>query len=155
MRPLAALAGFLALTLGTGFLASLITADSLPGWYRALDKPSFNPPDGVFGPVWTVLYVMMAVAAWRLWRLPSDPVRRTGLWLFHVQLALNFAWTCAFFGLRSPALGLVVVILLLALVAATARVFAHRDRIAALLLLPYLGWVAFAIVLNAAIVILN
>lgn len=155
MKSIAALAGFLALTLGTGFLGSQITASSLDGWYRTLAKPPFNPPDWVFAPVWTTLFVLMAVAAWRIWRLPPDPCRRAGLVLFGAQLLMNIGWSSAFFGLQNPTLGLVVVILLQASVAATTWVFAWRDRVAALLFLPYLAWVAFAMILNAAIVILN
>jgi len=155
LRSLAALGCFLALTLGTGFLGSRITAGSLDTWYRSLAKPPFNPPDWLFAPVWTALFVAMAVAAWRIWRKPPDLCRRIGLVLFAVQLALNLAWSATFFGLRSPLSALVVVVLLQASVAATTWVFAWRDRIAALLFLPYLAWVAFAMLLNAAIVFLN
>ena len=114
-----------------------------------------TPPDWLFGPVWTVLYIMMAVAAWLVWR-SGDRVRaQDALYLFAVQLALNLAWSLLFFGLRDPALALVEVVGFWIAIAATTRAFWPLDRRAGLLMLPYLAWVGFAALLNAAIWWLN
>lgn len=122
------------------------------GWYAALDKPPFNPPDWIFAPVWTALYVMMAVAAWRVWR-------RAGLGacmvLWGVQLALNGAWSWLFFGLHRTGLALADIVALLAAILLTATCFMRRDRAAGYLMLPYLAWVGFATVLNHALWRLN
>ena len=144
---------FLAMTLTVGFVASLVTVPNIPSWYHALAKPSFNPPDGVFAPVWTGLYVLMAVAAWRVWRkagLLSRPLE-----LYAVQLALNGAWSLLFFGAHAVGLALAEIALLLVLILATMQSFWNRDRIAGLLFLPYAAWVLFAGALNAAIWRLN
>jgi tryptophan-rich sensory protein len=146
----------LMLTLGIGFLGSLVTLPQIPTWYATLNKPSFTPPNGLFGPVWTLLYVMMAVAAWRVWvRAASGTARRLALTAFSVQLALNAVWSPVFFGLRAPAFGLVIILCLLVALAATLVLFWRVDRIAGLLLVPYLAWIAFATALNGAIVVLN
>lgn len=153
---LLALIGFLALCLLVGAVGGLVTSSSLGSWYPELRKPSFNPPNGVFGPVWTTLYVLMAIAAWRVFRRrDAGRLRRTGLALWGVQLALNLGWSCLFFGLRSPAAALVEIPILFAAIAATAVVFWRVDRPAGLLLVPYLAWVAFATVLTFEIWRLN
>lgn len=150
-RQALALAGFLVLTLTAGFLASLVTAPNIPGWYAHLAKPSFNPPDGVFAPVWTTLYVLMAIAAWRVWR----KVELRPLGLYALQLALNFAWSFLFFGAHAVGAALLEIALLFVLVLFTMRAFWRLDRIAGWLFLPYAAWVFFAGVLNAAIWRLN
>ncbi|MBN8480147.1 MAG: tryptophan-rich sensory protein [Xanthomonadales bacterium] len=121
-------------------------------WYANLVKPSFNPPNAVFAPAWTILYLAMAVAAWRIhriegWRLPLS------VWL--AQLVLNAIWTPLFFGLHDAKLALVDLVVLDALVIWTTVLFFRRDRLAGFLMLLYLGWLAFATTLNAAIVSLN
>jgi len=137
-------------------LGNLITAPNIPAWYAALNKPGFTPPNWLFGPVWTALYAGMAYAAFRVLSLPqSTEGRRGALILFFAQLALNAAWSWAFFGLRSPLAGLVVILPLLALILATIRAFAPLDRVAGLLLVPYAAWVAYATALNIAIWRLN
>ncbi len=141
----------LAATLAVGFLASQVTVPSIPGWYAGLHKPSFNPPNWLFAPVWTTLYVLMAVAAWRAWRKAG--VRLLGL--YALQLALNGAWSFIFFGAHAIGLALAEIVLLLVLVLATMWRFWRKDRIAGLLFVPYAGWVLFAGVLNAAIWRLN
>ncbi|MFN0191743.1 MAG: TspO/MBR family protein [Aestuariivirga sp.] len=152
----AALAGFIAVCLGTGALGGWITADSVKTWYPTLNKPSWNPPDWVFAPVWTTLYVMMAVAAWLVWK---KDVRfsgvRAALILFFVQLALNLMWSALFFGARSPGLALMEIAVLWLAVAATLYAFISLSRPAGLLLIPYLAWVSFATVLNFSIWRLN
>ena len=117
------------------------TASAVPGWYRTLTRPAIAPPDWVFGPAWTLLYALMAVAAWRIWESPASPLRTWGLALFLVQLILNFAWSLIFF--RHHAIG------------ATTLVFGRVSPAAAWLMAPYWAWVTFATVLNAAFWRLN
>lgn len=153
---LLALMAFLALCLLVGALGGLVTSSSLGSWYAQLRKPSFNPPNGVFGPVWTTLYILMAIAAWRVFRRrDGGRLRMAGLVLWGVQLALNLGWSCLFFGLRSPPAAAVEVVVLLAAILATAVAFWRVDRAAGLLLVPYLAWVAFATVLTFEIWRLN
>lgn len=139
-----------------GALGSLATAPNIPTWYAGLAKPGFTPPNAVFAPVWTLLYAMMAYAVWRILGGPAgEPGRRRALTAFFVQLALNAAWSWAFFGAHSPLAGLVVILALLAAIAATIRLFWPLDRIAAWLLVPYLAWVGYATALNLQIWRLN
>jgi tryptophan-rich sensory protein len=148
---LLALFALLGATLAVGFVASLATVPNIPGWYAGLHKPSFNPPNGIFAPVWTALYVLMAIAAWRVWRKAGlRPLR-----LYAVQLILNGAWSFIFFGAHAVGAALAEIVLLLALVLAVTASFWGKDRIAGLLFLPYAAWVLFALVLNAAIWRLN
>lgn len=136
-------------------IGGLFTASSVGSWYAELARPSWNPPSWVFGPVWTLLYAMMAVAAWLVWRAPANPWRQRALAIFGVQLALNALWSVLFFGLRSPGAALIEIIALVVAIAATIWAFARHSRLAAALLGPYLAWVGFASVLNAAIWRLN
>jgi translocator protein len=152
MRQWIVLAVFIAVCLGVGSLGGLATAQSVIEWYPGLNKPSWTPPSWLFGPVWTVLYVVMAVAAWLVWRKGNA---MGALYLFAAQLLLNLAWSFLFFGARSPGLGLIDIILLWLAVAATIFAFAQHSRLAALLLTPYIAWVSFALVLNASIFMLN
>ncbi|MDE1182097.1 TspO/MBR family protein [Paraburkholderia sp.] len=149
MRGVQSLIVFLALTMAASATGVLFH----PGdWYAALQKPSFNPPNWIFPPVWTLLYVMMAVAAWRVWRRDgmSPP-----LVLWAIQLLLNAAWTWLFFGKHLPASAFADILVLLLAIAITAVAFWRRDRVAGLLLVPYLAWVAFACALNYALWQLN
>lgn len=147
--------------LAVGAVGGLATASSVSTWYPTLNKPAFNPPNAVFGPTWTVLYILMAVAAWRVWRTGTGPgpgprpARRTALTLYGVQLALNLAWSLIFFGLRRPDLALAEIALLLAFVLATTALFWKADRPAGLMMIPYAAWVAFASLLNFEIWRLN
>lgn len=137
-------------------LGQLATYPNLAPWYAGLAKPSFNPPNWIFGPVWTTLYVLMMIAAWRVLNLPEcAPGRQTALGLFFVQLALNAAWSWMFFGVRSPALGLVNIIPQLILIYATVASFWKLDRLAATCMMPLAVWVSFATLLNIAIWRLN
>jgi translocator protein len=148
------------------FLPSLVGMAFAPGeWYRSLAKPAWNPPDWIFGPVWTALYLLIGLSgwfAWRAWRAASE--RRSMLTArpgpfpyaaFGVQLLLNAAWTPVFFGLQRPGWALVVILALAASIAVLIRQFARLSRPAAWLLVPYLAWVAFAAVLNFEIWRLN
>jgi len=146
---------FLALCLGIGLLSGDVTAVSLKTWYAELTKPSFSPPDAVFGPVWTALYVLMGIAAWRVWRVADRETARGPLAMFALQLALNLGWSVAFFGLHRAGAAVAVILVLGVAVVTTALAFRPIDRIAALLLVPYILWVAFAMALNIAIWRLN
>jgi benzodiazapine receptor len=146
----------IAIALAAGAVGALATVSSVTTWYPGLAKPAFNPPNAVFGPVWTVLYVLMALAAWRVWRATTtDRRRRQALVLYGVQLALNLAWSLIFFGLRRPDLALADIAALLAALIATTAAFWRIDRPAGLMLLPYIAWVAFASALNFEIWRLN
>ena len=129
-------------------LGSLVTTPQIPNWYADLAKPAWTPPGWIFGPVWTVLYILMGVAAWRIWYRFRWRGARVPLTLFGIQLVLNALWTPAFFGLQSPLLGLVVILLLWAVLTATTIAYGRSDRPAGLMLLPYLAWVSFATILN-------
>jgi benzodiazapine receptor len=131
------------------FVAPALGAFSMPdAWYASLHKPSWNPPAWVFGPVWTLLYTMMAVSAWLVWRRGGFALQRGALSLFLAQLALNAAWTPLFFGLHLPGLAFVDIALLWLGIVATIAAFRRVHRGAAWLLVPYLLWVSFASVLN-------
>ena len=152
---------WLALAVSVGIVAavsalgSLATLPKIAGWYAELVKPWFMPPPWVFGPVWTTLYVMMAVAVWRVWLEPATPQRRAAMIWYAVQLTLNVLWSQVFFGMEQPGGALLVIVLLLVALVITIRRFFVVDGFAGRLLVPYLAWVAFAVVLNAAIVVLN
>lgn len=145
----------LAATLGVSALGGLFTASSVSTWYQGVAKPVFNPPDWVFAPVWITLYVLMALAAWRVWDRAPREAARPALRLYAIQLALNLGWTALFFGLRWMGAALVEIVVLLVLILATRRRFAALDRWAGLLFIPYALWVAYATALNLAIWWLN
>jgi translocator protein len=152
---LIALAFFVALCLGIGALGGSVVATSVDTWYADLAKPSFTPPDRVFGVVWTALYVLMAIAAWRVWRVADRDTRRGPLTLFALQLALTLGWTVVFFGLQKIGAAVATIFVLDVGVVVTTLAFRPIDRWAGLLMLPYLAWVTFATVLNIAIWRLN
>lgn len=132
------------------------TVPNIRTWYEVLPHPPLTPPNGVFGPVWTILYVAMAVAAWRVWRSPDILVRqRRALIWWGWQLAVNALWSPIFFGLHRPFASLCVILVLDGLIAATIAVFRPIDRIAAWLMAPYLAWCVFATYLNAGFWWLN
>jgi len=148
------LAAWIALCFSAAAVGGLVQTGSA-GWYRGLVKPPFNPPAWVFGPVWTLLYLMMAVAAWRVWPLRPRPGGRLAVGLFLGQLALNAAWTPVFFGLHRIAAALGVLLALWAALGACVVAFLRLDRLAGQLLLPYWAWVSFAGILNASLWWLN
>ncbi len=147
------LTGSILLTLVVGAIGGLSTADAIPTWFTTLNKPSFNPPSWVFGPVWTTLYIMMAVAAWRIWLV--EGFKRNWLAPYVVQLLLNLGWSLIFFGARRPDLALIEIVLLWISIVVTLVAFRRIDRVAGWLLAPYLAWVTFATILNGAIWWLN
>jgi tryptophan-rich sensory protein len=150
VNPYFQLVLFLALVVGGGLAIGLVTT---PGeWYAQLAKPAFNPPGWIFGPVWTVLYVFIAIAGWRLWRRD-----RTGwpMRLWWAQLALNFLWSPLFFAAHLVGSALAVLLMLLAAIVALIATAWRLDRVAAWLCVPYAVWVAFAALLNVSIFVLN
>jgi tryptophan-rich sensory protein len=152
-RDVLALLGFVMLVVGGGTLIGLFNRPD--GWYVGLHKPSFTPPNWLFAPVWSALFLMIAAAGWRAWQAPS-PARRNLLALWVVQLVLNFLWSPLFFGAQRIGLALTdICALLLAIVAFIALARHHGERTAALLMVPYAAWVAFAALLNAALFRLN
>lgn len=152
----AVLAGFIALCLGVGSAGGWITARSVAEWYPALAKPEWTPPNSIFGPVWTALYIMMAFAAWLVWRKDARFAGvRVALILFFVQLALNFLWSFLFFGLKAPGTALVGIVALFLVLILTIWAFFQQSRWAGIIMLPYLAWVGFATALNFAIWRLN
>ena len=154
-RDLLALGALLALCLGIGALGSIATAQSVATWYQTLIKPSFNPPDWLFAPVWTTLYVLIAVAGWRVWRRRGLLGARAEFGAYAAQLALNLAWSFLFFGQRMIGAALVEIVVLLAAIALNVVLFWRVDRLAGWLLAPYAAWVAFASLLNFALWRLN
>jgi translocator protein len=152
MKQWFVLAGFVALCLLVGALAGFATSQSVTTWYTTLVKPSWTPPNWLFAPAWTVLYIMMAVAAWLVWKAGEA---KGALMLWAGQLALNFSWSFLFFGAQSPGLGLINIILMWLAIAVTIFAFALRSRLAAFLMVPYLCWVSYATALNIAIYQLN
>jgi benzodiazapine receptor len=146
----------LGVVLAAGGIGSLATTKAIPTWYQGLKKPAFNPPNWLFGPAWTVLYLLMAVAAFLIWKQGLNaPGIKLALLVFLVQLALNALWSILFFGLRSPLAGFVDIVVLWLAILATIILFFRVLPAAGILLLPYIGWVTFAAVLNAAVLRLN
>lgn len=144
---------FLALVAAVAFAAAQVQ----PGpWYEGLAKPSWNPPNWLFGPVWTVLYGMIAVAGWWIWTTPvAAEGMRAARWLWAVQMVLNGLWSYLFFGLHQMGIALVDIALLVAVIAALIAVARRSARLASWLLVPYLAWVSYATSLNAALWWLN
>ena len=150
-----ALAVILLITFAASGIGGYFTAQSVKAWYPTLEKPSWNPPAWVFGPVWTALYALMAVAAWLVFRERLDHAILAPLALYGVQLALNALWSYLFFGLRNPLAGLVEIGVLWAAILGTLVLFWTVRPMAGWLLVPYLAWVSFAAFLNFALWRLN
>ncbi len=150
-----------AICLAAGFIGSLFTVESISTWYSTLDKPFFNPPNWVFGPVWTLLYILMGWALYQVWRAsattpkPPKTITLTGYYWFAVQLILNTLWSIVFFGWKNPLLALAVILFLWFSIGMTVSAFFRIRKEAAYALLPYWAWVSFASLLNMSIVILN
>ena len=141
--------------LGAGGLGAAATTPEIDGWYMTIEKPSWNPPDYIFGPVWATLYIMMAVAAWLVWKPEGFKGAATTLTLFAAQLGLNVAWSWIFFGMHQPGWAFVEIVILWLAIVATTIAFFQKSKIAGGLMVPYLAWVSFASVLNFAIWRLN
>ena len=142
--------------LAAGIIGSIFTRSAIPTWYATLEKPAFNPPNWLFAPVWTLLYIMMGIAAFLVWRKELENRQvRIALIVFLVQLVLNALWSVAFFGLESPLYGLIVIAALWVAILCTALQFYRISLAASVLMWPYLLWVTFAAVLNESIWLLN
>jgi len=138
-----------------GFIGSLFTTPAISTWYETLRKPFFTPPNWIFGPVWISLYVLMGISLFVVWRRNDHPEFKTALIFFFVQLIFNILWSMSFFGLRSPLLGLIDIILLWIAILLTIQNFLKVSRIAGLLLFPYFLWVSFAALLNLFLWMMN
>ena len=150
--------GALAITvvIAASVVGQVATYPNLAPWYAGLVKPSFNPPNWIFGPVWTTLYVLSAFSVWRILRLPKETkTRRLGLTLFYFQLVLNAAWPWMFFGAHNPLLGVINIIPQFLVILVTVGTFYRLDRLAAWCLVPLVAWVGYASILNIAIWQLN
>jgi benzodiazapine receptor len=145
----------LAMPLLAGFGSTVFTINSIPTWYASLHKPWFSPPNAVFAPIWTTLYVLMGVALFLVWRSPRNRPRDIGIALFAAQLAVNVIWTFAFFGLQNTLNGLLSIIPLWILIAATIYQFYKVEKWASYLLVPYILWASIATALNASVYVLN
>jgi translocator protein len=139
---------WIAASLLAGVIGTMLGGPMPDPWYDDLAKPAFNPPGWIFGPVWTTLYILMGIAAWRVSLAPPSPLRRSALVVFVAQLALNAAWSGIFFGLHEIGWALAELAVLWVFILATIVLFARLSNLSAALLLPYLGWVTFAGVLN-------
>ncbi|MDD5416087.1 MAG: tryptophan-rich sensory protein [Candidatus Daviesbacteria bacterium] len=135
--------------LAAGGVGSLFITSSIPDWYQTLNKPFFSPPNWVFGPVWTILYIMMGLSLYLVWTKKKVPT------IFWIQLILNVAWSIIFFEMKNPALALVEIVALWIAIFLTIKAFTKINKLAGNLLIPYLLWVTFASFLNLSIVILN
>lgn len=149
--------GFVISALLIGYVGSLVTMPAIGEWYRTLALPPLNPPSSVFGPVWTTLYILMGIAAFRIFIYASRAPRTAAkaLTFYAIQLLVNLSWSFAFFGLRSPEAGLAVIGILLLMIVWMMLLFFRIDRVAGALIIPYVAWVSFATYLNAGIMALN
>jgi len=156
LRSVALAAVCILIPLVLGAIIGVLTMSGVTDWYRTLNKPWFTPPDYVFGPVWTVLYILMGISLYLVIRQgwENKPVKNASI-LFGAQLGVNLLWSLLFFGLHSPLAGLVCIVVLLTLILATIFTFYQLSKPAAVLLVPYLAWVCIATALNAGVVLLN
>ncbi len=143
--------------LAIGFLSGQVTKNAIITWYPTINKPSFNPPNWIFAPVWSMLFTFMGIAAGLVWAKidTNKEVVKKALLFFVIQLALNALWSYLFFGLQNPLLALIEIVLLLLMIFETYNKFTKIDKIAGYLFIPYLAWVGFALILNANIWFLN
>jgi benzodiazapine receptor len=138
-----------------GFLGALFTTSAIPTWYATLRKPFFTPPNWIFSPVWTSLFILMGISLFFVWRKTDHPKFKIAFIFFFVQLILNVFWSVAFFGLKSPLLGLIDIFLLWIAILLTIQIFLKISKFAGVLLIPYFLWVSFATLLNFFLWILN
>jgi benzodiazapine receptor len=145
----------IALPLGLGAIAGLFTADAVPEWYETLNRPSFNPPNWIFAPVWTTLYILLGISLFLIWKQHSSKERNLAILIFLLQLILNFSWSFIFFYFNMIGLALIEIILLWINIIIMLVLFYKIKPIAAYINIPYLLWVAFATLLNASYYFLN
>jgi len=149
------LVGCLLLTLLTGGISGFVTIQNINTWYPTLHKPFFNPPNAIFGPVWTLLYTLMGISFYLILKQPKSVARTNAIGVFTIQLVLNFFWSIIFFNFHFIALALIDIVFMWAAILLMIILFHRISRFASLLQLPYLAWVSFATLLNAAILHLN
>lgn len=142
------------ITEGAGIIGSIFTTSSIPTWYASINKPAFNPPNWIFGPVWTTLFLLMGLALYLIWNKKGKEVKKA-LNIFWLHLGLNIFWSLLFFGLKNPGLAFIEILILLGLIVYLTVLFYRLEKAAGLLLLPYLAWTTFATFLNFAIWRLN
>ena len=138
-----------------GVLGSIFTTSQIKGWYKTLEKPPFNPPNWIFAPVWTILFVLMGISLWLIWIEEIKISKKKAIIIFAGQLVLNILWSFMFFGLNSPVLGFLIIVPLWIAIFLTIKEFYKISKVASYLLVPYILWVSFASVLNASIWFLN
>jgi tryptophan-rich sensory protein len=160
MKNIISLVFCVSICLAVGGLSGYATQSSITTWYLALNKPFFNPPNWIFGPVWTLLYIFMGIALWLIWnseiKSPEDnKTRSKAIIVFVVQLFLNFLWSILFFGMKSPFFALIDIVLMLIAITITIIIFRKINTKTTWLLVPYFAWVSFATLLNASILVLN
>lgn len=147
---------FAGLCLSIGSLGTLFTIPAIPGWYAGLAKPFFSPPNWIFGPVWTILYILMGISAFFIWSKGTKNKKvREALKLFAIQLFLNAIWSPVFFGARNLLLALLIIIAMWIYIVKTIMAFSKLDKNASYLLYPYIAWVSFATILNFSVWLLN
>ncbi len=142
--------------LGIGYASSFVTQNSIETWYTTIEKPTFNPPNWLFGPVWTVLYICIAIAGGIIWdKIDKNLLVKKAMLFFTIQLILNALWSFLFFGLKNPLIAFIEIILLLLIIYETYMIFKKINKVAGYLFIPYLLWVSFAMLLNGSIWWLN
>lgn len=155
-KKILTLIGFIIICQLAGIVGSIFTFSAIPNWYQSLNKPFFTPPNWLFGPVWIILYILMAIAVFFIWEIkPVSDNRQKALIIFFVQLLLNTIWSIIFFGFKNPSVAFGSIILLWFLILLTIIKFYKLNKTAGFLLIPYILWVSYASLLNLAIVILN
>ncbi len=155
MRRLISLTSCILLTMSVGGLSGYATLDGVTGWYTTLNKPSFNPPNYLFGPVWSLLYLLMGISLFLILRAKKSPARSKSIAAFTVQLILNFFWSIIFFRFHAVGIALVEIVLMWLAILAMIVISYRVNKPASLLQIPYICWVSFATLLNAAIYYLN
>lgn len=139
-----------------GYFGSLFTTPSIGTWYASINKPAFNPPNWIFFPVWTTLFILMGISLYLIWeKYPKNKLSKNALYVFGLQLGLNLLWSLLFFGLKNPLYAAIEIVVLWMAILITIMKFRKISKTASLLLLPYLAWVAFAAALNFSIVMIN
>lgn len=146
---------FVVLSLLAGFSGNFLSFDSLTTWYPTLNKPFFNPPNWIFGPVWSLLFILLGVSFWLVWKKRDHPGFKKALTWFIIQFVINILWTGLFFGLQSPLIGFIGILILLGFIITMYRSFKQIDKTAANLNIPYICWVSFATILNGTILFMN
>ncbi len=145
----------IALTVGIGAASGYFTVKEIAVWYASLNKPSFNPPNYLFGPVWTILYILMGISLFLIWKQPPSSQRKKAITVYLFQFALNIAWSYIFFNQHLILFALIEMIVMWVGILYTIILFSKYSKLAAWLLVPYISWVSFAAILNAAIWVLN